>query len=91
MTAMEPDHDTAQARIFLDALRAEIEILTQRIANAHARAQWAQDDDDQYVLAERFRAEVPLLREQLLGARRMADRLMLRYPALGDRGDASAR
>lgn len=83
MTARGPDHDTAQAHVFLDALRAEIAILVQRIEDAHAGAQQAQDDD-QYVLAERFRADVPSLRKQLFEARRLVDRLMIRYPALRD-------
>ncbi|MDT2007034.1 hypothetical protein FXW78_25265 [Rhodococcus opacus] len=90
MTATNPDHDTAQARIFLDALRTEIEILTQRIADTDLGAQHAQDND-QYALADRFRASVPSLREQLFEAPPLADRLVLRYPALGDCGDAAAR
>ncbi|AHK35834.1 hypothetical protein Pd630_LPD13090 (plasmid) [Rhodococcus opacus PD630] len=37
-----------------------------------------------YVPAERPRAEVPALQEQPFEARRMADPLIARYPAVGD-------
>lgn len=41
MTAMEPDHDTAQALVFLGVLRAEIQILARRIEDAYTRVQQA--------------------------------------------------
>jgi len=56
------DHDTAQARVFLDQLHAEIEILSERIEDAQARAQQARAVDRS--LAERFRAEAAALRRQ---------------------------
>ncbi|MDF3312301.1 hypothetical protein P3H15_45945 [Rhodococcus sp. T2V] len=75
-----PDRDTAQARVFLDQLRAEIEILSERIEDAQARAQQARAVDRS--LAARFRAEAEAeaaaLRQQRREAQQLVDGLVVR-------------
>lgn len=86
MTTM--DHDTAQARVFLNQLHAEIEILSQRIEDAQARARQARAVDRG--LAERFRAEAAALRRQLHEAQQLVDRLVFRFPAVRSADDVSS-
>ncbi|MGW4339720.1 hypothetical protein ACWEK5_44105 [Rhodococcus koreensis] len=75
-----PDRDTAQARVFLDQLHAEMLILSERIEDAQARAQQARVVDRS--LAERFRAEAEAeaaaLRRQRYEAQQLVDGLVVR-------------
>ncbi|MGV9868841.1 hypothetical protein [Rhodococcus koreensis] len=77
------DHDAAQARVFLDQLHAEIEILSERIEDAQARAQQARAVDRS--LAERFRAEAAALRRQRYEAQQLVDGLVAGVPRGGQR------
>ena len=85
------DRDTAQARVFLDQLHAEIEILSVRIEDAQARAEqaWVVDRS----LAERFRAEAEAeaaaLRRQRYEAQQLVDGLVVRFPAVRSVDDIS--
>ncbi|MGV9868927.1 hypothetical protein [Rhodococcus koreensis] len=82
-----PDRDAAQARVFLDRLRAEMLILFQRIEDAQARAQQARAVDRS--LAERFRAEAAALCRQRYEAQQLVDGLVVRFPAAGSVDDIS--
>ncbi len=88
LEAMADDSDVAQARIFLDQLDAEIDILSQRIETAEAlsaRARKARKRGQ----ADRFGAEATALRGELYEVHRLADAIVFRFPAVMTRGESA--
>ncbi|BAH55939.1 MULTISPECIES: hypothetical protein [Rhodococcus] len=71
--------DAAQARIFLDQLDTEIDVLSQRIESTEALADRARTDH-QRRLTDQLGAEVAGLRGELFEVHRLVDALVFRFP-----------
>ena len=83
---MADDSDAAQARIFLDQLDAEIDILSLRIETVESLTERARRA---HRLTDRLHAEAAALRAELYEVHRLVDAIVFRFPDVMTR-DASA-
>ncbi|MDT2009481.1 hypothetical protein FXW78_46870 [Rhodococcus opacus] len=84
--AVVDDSDAAQARIFLDQLDAEIDVIMAAIETVDALAERARRA---HRLTDRLRAEAAALRAELYEVHRLVDAIVFRFPQVMTRDESA--